>query len=59
MTQGGPGDATTTTSIMIFQQMYQFNRYGYSAALSFVLFVIILILTVIQNHYAGRRVVYA
>jgi len=59
MTQGGPGDATTTTSIMIFQQMYQFSRYGYSAALSFILFVIILVLTIIQNHFAGRRVVYA
>jgi multiple sugar transport system permease protein len=59
MTQGGPGDATATTSIMIFQQMYQFSRYGYSAALSFILFVIILVLTIIQNHFAGRRVVYA
>jgi multiple sugar transport system permease protein len=59
MTQGGPGDATTTTSIMIFQQMYQFNRYGYSAALSFILFVIIMILTIIQNRVAGQRVVYA
>jgi multiple sugar transport system permease protein len=59
MTLGGPGDATTTTSIMIFQQMYQFNRYGYSAALSFVLFIIILALTIIQNRVAGSRVVYA
>jgi multiple sugar transport system permease protein len=58
MTQGGPGDATTTTSIFIFKQLFQLNRYGYSAALSFILFFIILILTVLQNRYAGSRVVY-
>jgi ABC-type sugar transport system permease subunit len=58
MTLGGPGDATTTTSIFIFKQLFQMNRYGYSAALSFILFFIIMILTVIQNRYAGSRVVY-
>ena len=58
MTQGGPGDATTTASVLIFQQLYANNRYGYSAALSFILFTVILSLTLLQNHVAGRRVVY-
>ena len=58
MTQGGPGDATKTASILIFEQYFQFNRAGYSAALSFILFAVILVLTVIQNRYAGSRVVY-
>lgn len=58
MTQGGPGDATTTTSVLIFQQLYQANRYGPAAALSFILFAVILLLTLIQNQIAGRRVVY-
>jgi multiple sugar transport system permease protein len=58
MTEGGPGDATTTASVLIFQQLYQANRYGYSAALAFILFAVILLLTVIQNRLAGRRVVY-
>jgi multiple sugar transport system permease protein len=58
MTQGGPGAATTTASIFIFQQLYQYNRYGYSAALSFILFALILVLTVVQNTVAGRRVHY-
>jgi len=53
------GDPTTTTSILIFRQMFQYNRYGYSAALSFVLFAVILVLTIIQNRVAGRRVVYS
>ena len=58
MTGGGPGEATTNAAIFIFQQMVQANRYGYSAALSFLMFFIILILTVIQNRVASNRVVY-
>jgi multiple sugar transport system permease protein len=58
MTQGGPSDATQTASILIFQQLYAFNRYGYAAALAFILFTVILTLTLLQNYFAGRRVVY-
>jgi multiple sugar transport system permease protein len=58
MTEGGPGDATSTTSVLIFQQLYQSNRYGYSAALAFVLFSVILLLTLVQNRLVGRRVIY-
>ena len=58
MTGGGPSDATQTASILIFQQLYAFNRYGYAAALAFILFTVILTLTLLQNHFAGRRVVY-
>ncbi|MCC7367690.1 MAG: sugar ABC transporter permease [Chloroflexi bacterium] len=58
MTGGGPSDSTQTASILIFQQLYAFNRYGYAAALSFILFTVILALTLTQNYVAGRRVVY-
>ena len=58
MTEGGPADATTTTSVLIFQQLYQANQYGYSAALAFILFAVILFLTIVNNQLAGRRVVY-
>ncbi len=58
MTFGGPGSATTTSSIFIFNQLVQFNRYGYSAALSFIIFIVILLLTIFQNKVAGKRVVY-
>ncbi|NLV73711.1 MAG: sugar ABC transporter permease [Chloroflexi bacterium] len=58
MTRGGPGDATTTASIYIFNQMVTYNRYGYSAALSFLTFMVILLLTILQNKIAGNRVVY-
>ncbi len=58
MTRGGPGNATELASLYIFQQMFEFTRYGYSAALSFILFAVILVLTVVQNRTAGSRVVY-
>jgi len=58
MTQGGPGDATTTASLFIFNQLYQFNRYGYSAALSFILFIVILLLTIVQNRLTRDQIVY-
>jgi multiple sugar transport system permease protein len=58
MTLGGPGGATTTASLYIFDQMVSYGRYGYSAALSFVFFVVIMVLTVLQNKIAGSRVVY-
>jgi multiple sugar transport system permease protein len=58
MTQGGPIDATTTSSIFIFKQLIVYNRYGYSSALSFIVFLVILVLTIIQNQLAGKRVVY-
>jgi len=58
MTRGGPADATQTMGVFIFKQMYESQRYGYSAALSFVLFAIILLLTIFQNRVASGRVVY-
>ena len=58
MTQGGPGTATETSSLFIFQQMYSYNRYGYSAALSLILFSVILVVTIVQNRLASSRVVY-
>ncbi|MBA3947853.1 MAG: sugar ABC transporter permease [Herpetosiphonaceae bacterium] len=58
MTQGGPYNETTTASIFIFRQLFESNRYGYSAALSFILFFCILLLTIFQNRVVGRRVNY-
>ncbi len=58
MTYGGPGSATTTASIFVFRQLFEYNRYGYSAALSFLLFFVILLLTLVQNRFAGREVIY-
>jgi multiple sugar transport system permease protein len=56
MTQGGPANATTPLTLYIFQNGFQFFKMGYGAALSFVLFVIILLITFIQWKLAKRWV---
>ncbi|MDX9865906.1 MAG: ABC transporter permease subunit [Anaerolineaceae bacterium] len=49
---------TDTFSVTIFIEFFEKLRYGYASALSFVLFAIILILTVANNRIQGSRVFY-
>jgi multiple sugar transport system permease protein len=58
MTNGGPGYATTVLNFTIYQHGFEFLQMGYASALSLVLFVIILIVTVLEFLYFRRRVVY-
>jgi len=48
MTHGGPGYATTVLVSLIYDEAYVRFRMGYACALSYVLFAIILVWTVIQ-----------
>lgn len=49
LTGGGPGRATQSVAINIYQEAFRGNfRYGYASAKSALLFVIVLIITVIQ-----------
>jgi multiple sugar transport system permease protein len=47
MTQGGPLDSTISMSMFTYQQ-FGFGNYGFAAATSYVLFVIIVALTAVQ-----------
>jgi multiple sugar transport system permease protein len=58
MTNGGPGYSTQVMNFSIYQHAFQFLQLGYAAALSVVLFVIILIITALQFLYFRKRVVY-
>lgn len=58
MTQGGPGQATTTMNYYIYQQAFQFFHAGYAATLSILLFAVILLVTFIQFRYFRKRTVY-
>ena len=49
---------TDTFSVVIFQEFFRNTRYGYASALAFVLFAIILTLTLINNRIAKERVFY-
>jgi len=58
MTQGGPGDSTTTMNYYIYQQAFQFFHAGYAATLAIVLFALILLVTAGQFLYFRKRTVY-
>ena len=49
MTGGGPGYATTTLVNYLYTKGFQEFEMGYATAISFVLFVILLGLTIVQR----------
>jgi multiple sugar transport system permease protein len=58
MTAGGPIGATRTVTMFIFQNFYDFTKVGYASSIAFILFFIILGLTIVQFRLASRRVEY-
>lgn len=58
MTQGGPQDATLFYVLYLFRQGFAQLRMGYAAAMAWILFIIILVLTLIQFRLANRWVYY-
>jgi multiple sugar transport system permease protein len=52
------GKEIDTMSIHIFNTLYASNDPGYAAALAFILFAVILILTLVQNRLAKEQVFY-
>lgn len=57
MTQGGPGTATFVYVFYIYQAAFQYLKMGYASALAWILFAIILALTLLQL-WGSRRWVY-
>ena len=58
ITDGGPQNATLFYVLYLYRQGFQFLKMGYASALSWVLFFIIVIFTVIIFRTMGRRVYY-
>ena len=58
LTEGGPGYATTTLVYYIYNYAFQFFKMGYAAAIAWVLFAIVFVLTVIQFRLQARWVHY-
>ncbi len=48
LTNGGPGNSTTTIALDIYRTAFVINRFGYGTAKSVVLFLMILILSIFQ-----------
>lgn len=55
---GGPAYSTTTDALLIYQTGFQFYHYGLAAAMSVILFVVILGLTIFQKWIANKLVFY-
>ena len=55
---GAVGSKVNTASVYIFDELQNSNRYGYASSMAFVLFAMILLLTLFQNRMLGRRVFY-
>jgi multiple sugar transport system permease protein len=58
MTGGGPVDSTTVVVQQIVQNAFSYSRMGYAAAMSWVLFALILVVTLIQFRMQRRWVHY-
>ncbi len=58
MTAGGPAYSTTTLALFIYQNAFQWFHMGYAAALSYILFVAVAAVTLIQFRAQGRFVFY-
>jgi ABC-type sugar transport system permease subunit len=56
LTAGGPMNATITPFVDIFNQAFGNFRLGYASAMSYVYFVILFALTLLQVRYFGNRV---
>jgi multiple sugar transport system permease protein len=52
---GGPESATYVLGIMLFQHAFSFLEFGYASALAWVMFAILLVLTVVQLRLARQR----
>jgi multiple sugar transport system permease protein len=58
LTRGGPGDATNTMVMYIYNQAFQFFHMGYAASIAWVLFAIIFVVTLCQHQLQKRWVHY-
>ncbi len=54
MTQGGPAGTTTTVSYYIYDKAFEQFHMGYASAVSWILFIIVLALTLVTYKYGNQ-----
>ena len=59
MTAGGPADRTRFVAMFIYDQAFQYQRLGYGSAVAWVLFLVIVGLTLLALRISRDRVYYA
>ncbi|MFK0257958.1 carbohydrate ABC transporter permease [Streptomyces sp. NPDC090445] len=55
MTKGGPGDATNVAALEMYRQAFSYGRWGPASAAAFVLFVVVLVVTLAQLWIFRRK----
>lgn len=58
MTEGGPGNSSLMLNLYIYRNGFQNFRMGYASVLAWVLFTIVLMMTILQFRLSGRWVYY-
>lgn len=58
MTGGGPEDKTRFVAMFIYDQAFRYQRLGYASAVAWVLFIIIVAMTVLAFRISSRHVYY-
>ena len=58
MTEGGPDDSTMVYAYYLFNNAFRYFKMGYASALAWILFLVILVLTLIQLKLSPRWVHY-
>lgn len=54
MTEGGPLGATDVLGHYLYRYGFRYSMLGYSSAVSYVIFIVVLVITLVQFHYSRR-----
>ena len=57
--RGDPNNATLFMNLVLYREGFLFNHMGFAAAIAWLLFVVVLVLTVLLFAFARKRVYYA
>ena len=58
ITQGGPADSTLTYALYLYNTAFQYRKAGYASAMAWILFVMIMAVTLLLLRTSGRWVHY-
>ena len=58
MTRGGPGDASRTAVMVIYESAFKYIEFGYGSAIAVLLFLLILVVTIVQMRISRLWVFY-
>ena len=58
MTRGGPGNASRTLVMVMYEHAFKHIEFGYGSAIAIVLFLIILVMAIVQMWLWRSRVFY-